>query len=547
MRTSEPSPALLILSGAHSQTLAGILARAGWAAIGGRGFDAAERRLETAAARAAIVDLRDNVPAGLAAIRQLSARAQVLAIVPGRDVRIITQAIDAGATQYLGGDFAADELVQAARLIRGASRTGSVAVIREGAGATSALAAAVAAGPVSALLVAVTRFDSVNAGYGRAVGDELLAAAAQRISRAAQAVAPDMPVVRVAGAEFAVLATPAAAFALAEEIVDRIERPFMIGGRLVAVGCRIGVVDSFAGEDAGAVLRRASAALAEARAGDDPIRAIGTDAAGAVLFDASLETDLRAAIDRREIDLLFQPQVDISTGAVVGVEALARWHHAVHGELGAPLLFAVAERSDFLGTLSQHVQKCALEKANGWGSLLDKLRLSINLTATDLARPDFEREFLALVADAGFPLGRLTVEITESGLIDNLGAAASALAGLRANGVRVAIDDFGTGYSSLAWLKALPLDYLKIDKAMTGDITGSTRDRVVVRSVIEMARSLGLAVIAEGVETEEQRALLAAEGCNYYQGFLYSEPLTVEALRALLATTNPRVSADYAR
>ena len=534
---AEMKPALLILSSADSQALAAVLVRDGWAATGGRGFDAPVRRLEEAAARAAIVDLRMNAPAGLAAIRLLTPRAQVMAIVPGRDLRIMAEAIDAGATHYLRGDFEAGELTQAVRLIGGGARAKAATVVRDGVSATNAFGAIVAREPVSALLVAVTRFDSVNAAYGRDVGDELLAAAAQRIARAVRDVAPDMPVMRVAGAEFALLSPPAAALALAHEIVDRIERPFMIAGRLVAVGCRIGVVDSFAGEDVAALLRRASAALAEARASDDAVRAIGTDAAGAVLFDASLETDLRHAIDRREIDLLFQPQVDISTGAVVGVEALARWQHAVHGELGAPLLFAVAERSDFLGTLSQHVQKCALERAHAWGTTFGDLRLSINLTATDLARADFVEAFSALVADAGFPLDRLTVEITESGLIDSLAQAATSLAALRAKGVRVAIDDFGTGYSSLAWLKALPLDYLKIDKAMTGDIAGSTRDRVVVRSVIEMARSLGLAVIAEGVETEEQRALLAAEGCNYYQGFLFSEPLTVDALRALLERT----------
>ena len=127
------------------------------------------------------------------------------------------------------------------------------------------------------------------------------------------------------------------------------------------------------------------------------------------------------------------------------------------------------------------------------------------------------------------------MEITESGLIDDLGAAAQLLATLRQAGCRVAIDDFGTGYSSLAYLKALPLDYLKIDKKLAQDIAGSPRDRVVVRGVIEMARSLGLTVIAEGVETDEQLDLLAKEGCQYYQGFLCAEPLTVAALVALIA------------
>jgi EAL domain-containing protein (putative c-di-GMP-specific phosphodiesterase class I) len=133
------------------------------------------------------------------------------------------------------------------------------------------------------------------------------------------------------------------------------------------------------------------------------------------------------------------------------------------------------------------------------------------------------------------------VEITESGLIDNLEHAADVFATLRAGGVRVAIDDFGTGYSSLAWLKALPLDYLKIDKGLAQDITGTTRDRVVVRSVIDMARSLGLAVVAEGVETEKQLALLAAEGCNYWQGFLFAEAMGVDGLLSLLNPSPAKV------
>jgi EAL domain-containing protein (putative c-di-GMP-specific phosphodiesterase class I) len=143
--------------------------------------------------------------------------------------------------------------------------------------------------------------------------------------------------------------------------------------------------------------------------------------------------------------------------------------------------------------------------------------------------------FLDRVDSSGFPRTRLTVEITESGLIDDLAAAAGLLATLRGAGCRVAIDDFGTGYSSLAYLKALPLDYLKIDKRLAQDIAGTARDRVVVRGVIEMARSLGLAVIAEGVETPEQLDLLAKEGCNYYQGFLCAEALSSEALAALVA------------
>ena len=184
--------------------------------------------------------------------------------------------------------------------------------------------------------------------------------------------------------------------------------------------------------------------------------------------------------------------------------------------------------------LSAHVQRKALALASAWPDVLRHLRVAVNVTAQDIARDDFAAGFLDLVDSAGIARERVTVEVTESGLIEDLARAATLLAELRAAGLRVAIDDFGTGYSSLAYLKALPLDYLKIDQHLAQDIAGSARDRVVVRGVIEMARSLGLTVIAEGVETEEQLALLAAEGTNTYQGFLCAPPLDEAGLAALV-------------
>jgi EAL domain-containing protein (putative c-di-GMP-specific phosphodiesterase class I) len=290
-----------------------------------------------------------------------------------------------------------------------------------------------------------------------------------------------------------------------------------------------------ADQDAGALMRRASAALADAKAADaGAVRVLDATGEAETAHESRLEIDLRLALDQDEIGLLFQPQVSVTTGEIVGVEALARWRHPKLGELGAVPLFSAAERSDFLMQLSAHVQKKAVRMAAAWPDALAKLRVSVNVTAGDIAQPGFAEQFLAMVDEAGFDRGRLTVEVTESGLIEDLNAAATLLATLRAGGLRVAIDDFGTGYSSLAYLKALPLDYLKIDRRLSQDIGGSARDRIVVRGVIEMARSLGLSVIAEGVETEEQLTLLAREGCNYYQGFLCAPPVREAELVRLL-------------
>jgi diguanylate cyclase (GGDEF)-like protein len=392
------------------------------------------------------------------------------------------------------------------------------------------------------LLLAVSRFDTINAAFGRPTGDAVLQAAARRIERLAESDGRRRLVARIAGAEFAILLAAPTSLGegrfLAGQLVEAIGRPFMSGDHVITLGSRVGVVASEEGEDAAGLLRRASAALAEAKSSEaGPVKVVDAGAASDSALGDQLEIDLRRALDQDEIEILFQPQVSVATRRIVGAEALARWRHPRFGELGAMTLFSVAERSDYLVQLSDHVQRKAIAAAAVWPEALSGVRLSVNITAADIVRPGFAEQFIALVAGSGFDPGRLTVEVTESGLIEDLGAAGNLLARLREGGLRVAIDDFGTGYSSLAYLKALPLDYLKIDKRLVEDISGSPRDQVVVRSVIDMARSLGLEVIAEGVETEEQLALLAREGCNLYQGFLCSPPVDVPTLAELAGAT----------
>ena len=389
------------------------------------------------------------------------------------------------------------------------------------------------------LLLAVSRFDTINAAFGRPTGDAVLQAAARRIERLADSDGRRRLVARIAGAEFAILLAAPTSLGegrfLAGQLVEAIGRPFMSGDHVITLGSRVGVVASQDGEDAAGLLRRASAALAEAKSSEaGPVKVVDAGAASDSALGDQLEIDLRRALDQDEIEILFQPQVSVATRRIVGAEALARWRHPRFGELGAMTLFSVAERSDYLVQLSDHVQRKAVAAAAAWPDSLSGLRLSVNITSADIVRPGFAEQFIALVAEGGFDPGRLTVEVTESGLIEDLGAAGNLLARLREGGLRVAIDDFGTGYSSLAYLKALPLDYLKIDKRLVEDISGSPRDQVVVRSVIDMARSLGLEVIAEGVETEEQLTLLAREGCNLYQGFLCSPPVDVGTLVRLM-------------
>lgn len=247
-----------------------------------------------------------------------------------------------------------------------------------------------------------------------------------------------------------------------------------------------------------------------------------------------LADDLRAAIDRGEIELRYQPQVEMASGRITGVEVLARWRHGKLGELGAEQLFAAAARAGLGTALSRHIHAFALAQAGRWPAALAGLSIALNVTASDLAREGFGSELLDQAASAGIRPARLTLEVTENEPIADLGATADRLAALRQVGVRVALDDFGAGYANLNWLRALPLDYLKLDGELAAALLGDTRDQTIVRHVIAMARALGLAVIAEGVEDEDHRALLEAAGATHYQGFLCAPALDNHALVTLL-------------
>jgi predicted signal transduction protein with EAL and GGDEF domain len=397
------------------------------------------------------------------------------------------------------------------------------------------------------LLIGLGEFDRVNSAYGRLVGDAMLTRVAMRMTRLVDAMAArDALVARLTGTDFLIGLTgePGGgepqverAALLARQLIAEISRPFNAGDFLIRLTSRCGIAIGHPGDPAELVLRRASNALADARRGgaQGGIRIRVADDSSRIVDDDRLHNDLRYALDSGQIQILFQPQYDMASDGIVGVEALARWQHPHYGEIGAGALFAIAERSDFMLPLSDHIHARALSEAAAWPAALGHLRLAVNVTAADIAEPDFLTSFLRLVDESGFARDRLTVELTESGLVEDLSSASLLLMQLREAGLAVAVDDFGTGYSSLAYLKALPLDYLKIDSSIARDITGNGRDRIIVRAIIDMARSLDLGVIAEGVETEQQLALLARAGATCYQGFLRSPPVTSALLAGLVA------------
>ena len=243
---------------------------------------------------------------------------------------------------------------------------------------------------------------------------------------------------------------------------------------------------------------------------------------------------LEAAIAHEQVDVLYQPLIEPSTGRIVGAEALARSPVVA----GAEMLFARASAGGLAERLSRLVQRKALRCAAVWEGSLKGLGLSINILPADLSRIGYESWLLDEVSAAGIDPRRVTAEITESALLVDQEAAAERLQRLREAGIRIAVDDFGTGYASLAYLTSLPLDAIKIDRGLVADIVGGERDRIVVRAMIHLARELDLKVVVEGVETTGQLALLADWGCDLYQGFLGAGALTHEELTRFVAAAN---------
>lgn len=382
--------------------------------------------------------------------------------------------------------------------------------------------------PGAVILVGLRRLDLLNAAHGRAVGDTVVAGAGERLT----AVAGEGAVMRLGSGRFLVTVedSETATMTLAGRIAEELARPLAPG---VLVGVRVGVAGHGHDEDAATVLASAGEALTVAGATAEAGAPVLARNGRAASLDA-LAVDLHHAIARDEIDILFQPQVSVAGGRIEGAEALARWRHPRLGSLGAEALFAAAARADLQLALSEHIQSLALTQAAAWPASLAGLRLSVNVTAGDVMRPGFAAALLARVAASGFSPDRLTLELTETGLLADVRLAAASLERVRAGGCRIAIDDFGAGYSSLAYVKALPLDYLKIDKALVEGVTPGSRDARLVSATVAMAKAMELSVIAEGVETLEQLAILAAAGCDEYQGYLCAPPLDAEALARLV-------------
>ena len=396
---------------------------------------------------------------------------------------------------------------------------------------------------IHALMLGFRRFETVNLAYGEAAGDGALVEIARRLMHFADAEL-DGPwlVARGGGGTFLVAANEECSRErwqlFAEQLADVVARPIERRAGTLRLSPRLALLRALADEEAESVLDRLAQtlALAKHQQGRRVIWASG-ETAHAGTTAAQLEADLLRAIDGNQIEVMFQPQFRIgedgagSDGDILsGGEALARWNHPRLGRIGAAALFAVAERADHVVPLSRHIASAALRAAARWPA---DLRLSLNVTADDLAVGSFASELGAAIDASGFPRDRLTLEVTEQVLVADMQLAERMLAGLAAQGIRIALDDFGAGFCNFRYLKTLPLHYLKLDRSMVDGIVEDPRDLAVLRAIVAMAGALDLAVIVEGIETEAQRSGIGREACGYYQGFLKAQPLSARVFSTL--------------
>ncbi|MEW1959047.1 EAL domain-containing protein [Kineococcus sp. NPDC059986] len=400
---------------------------------------------------------------------------------------------------------------------------------------------------VALLLLDLDGFKEVNDSLGHQAGDALLRDIARRVREVA--LTDRTVVVRLGGDEFAVLragAGPSEALSVADAVHTALHEAYGLDGVQVRARASIGVsVLPAATAELSTLLRQADVAMYHAKT-----RHLGTFSYTAEVDEFAsgerLETAelLRADIEARRMLLHYQPKVDVATGAVHSVEALVRWQHPRRGLLFPDAFLPVVETAGLMESMTRAVLEQALDQAAVWAAAGRPLSVAVNLSASSLGDVTLPDRVDDLLTERGLPPELLEIEITEDFLMGDRERAQGILDGLRRRGIRVAVDDYGTGYSSLAYLRQLPIDDLKLDKSFLTDLTGDPRALAIVRSTIVLAHSLGLRLVAEGVEDEETNRELAAAGCDVVQGWLYAKALPAADLEEWLRTHDAAPTPD---
>ncbi|MDI1464433.1 EAL domain-containing protein [Catellatospora sp. KI3] len=389
------------------------------------------------------------------------------------------------------------------------------------------------------LFIDLDDFKDVNDTLGHPVGDQLLAEVAERLRGVLR---PHDTAARLGGDEFAALIEDAADTAAIEGVAERVVRalsmPVPIGDHLVPAEASVGVATTRHADDGDELLRHADLALYAAKgAGKGQWRRYQPALHEALIERLQLRADLDRAVAEQEFSLRYQPVVGLDGGQTVGLEALVRWEHPARGTLAPDEFIGVAEESGLIVPIGAQVVRQALTAAALWPTRVGVgPYVSINVSARQFRTPGVVADLLRQLDDAGLPPHRLMLEIVETLLLHDDEEVWADLAELREAGVRVAIDDFGTGYSSLSYLRQVSLDVVKLDKSFVGAIETSPQQRALVEGIVRLAGTLGLEVIAEGIETEQQREILRDIGCGFGQGYLFSKPLPAPETTAWLLT-----------
>ncbi len=394
------------------------------------------------------------------------------------------------------------------------------------------------------LFLDLDNFKALNDTLGHDKGDELLRQVGRRLS---EHVRTSDTVARLGGDEFVVMlddlnaALPEAAReveAIGDKLLDMLRQPYDLGGTPYHSSASIGVaLFGSEGVTLEELLKRADLALYQAKSvGRNTLRFFDPEMQAAVTARMALESDLRVGLQQEQFWLAYQAQID-GVGRMTGAEVLLRWQHPQRGLVSPAQFIPLAEETGLILPLGRWVLAQACQQLARWASEpgTAHLTLSVNVSARQLRQADFVREVLQLLQAAGAPAGRLKLELTESLLLENVEDCIAKMSELKAHGVGFSLDDFGTGYSSLSYLKRLPLDQLKIDGSFVRDALVDPNDAAIIQAVVALGRSLGLAVIAEGVETAAQRDFLARQGCHACQGYYFGRPGPIEALAPLLA------------
>ncbi|MHB2168256.1 putative bifunctional diguanylate cyclase/phosphodiesterase [Alsobacter sp. R-9] len=387
---------------------------------------------------------------------------------------------------------------------------------------------------VAVLFLDLDRFKEVNDTFGHEAGDELICQVARRLAdtlRGADLLA------RFGGDEFAIIQTrvrnPGDCAALAQRVLDAIEPPFSLSAGTATVGVSVGIAIAPAdSRERERLMKLADLALYRAK-NDGRNRysffELGMD--DALRLRKAVEDDLRGAIARDELDILYQPQFSADGRKVQGVEALVRWNHPIHGAIPPANFIPIAEERGLVGLLGEWVLRRACRDARRWTGI----SVAVNVSPIQFRQTDFVEAVTRIVAEEEMDPGRVELEVTEGVIVEDADAAENAMMELRARGFRFALDDFGTGYSSLIYLRRFAFDKIKIDRSFLESMESTGESAILVHSVVHLGRALGLTVTAEGVETLEQQRFLQAVGCHQLQGFLFCRPVSARDIDDLLA------------